>query len=212
MNDRRLTDPASLSNGDVIRFGDVPFVFSPDASATMTIISAPASSLATILFTDMASSSSLRQKLGDEQAQELVRVHNAIVRDALEASGGNEVKHTGDGIMASFTSASSALECSVAIQQGIAKHAEEHPESAFGVYIGLNAGEPIAEEEDFFGTSVDLAARICDQAEAGQILVANVVRELTAGKGFLFSDIGEVVPKGFEEPVKLWELRWRSEG
>ena len=80
------------------------------------------------------------------------------------------------------------------------------------MYVGLNAGEPIAEEQDLFGTSVDLAARICDHAEPGQILASNVVRELAEGKGFLFGDIGDVVPKGFEQAVRLYEVRWRAEG
>ena len=87
---------------------------------------------------------------------------------------------------------------------------EEHPDSPLGVYVGLNAGEPIAEGVDLFGTSVDLAARICDRAEAGQILAANVVRQLAAGKQFLFADLGETALRGFEDPVKLWELKGRG--
>ncbi len=169
------------------------------------------SGLVTILFTDMESSTALRQRLGDAKAQELVRVHNTIVRDALEAHGGSEIKHTGDGIMASFPTASGALECAVAVQRGVAAHVEQHPEAPLGVYIGLNAGEPIAEEKDLFGTSVDLARRICDQAEAGQILVSDVVRQLAMGKGFLFSDRGDVVLRGFEDPVRLYEVRWRDD-
>ena len=74
----------------------------------------------------------------------------------------------------------------------------------------MNAGEPIAEEDDLFGTSVDLAKRICDQAEPGEILVSDVVRQLAAGKDFLFSDLGETELRGFEDPVKLWELRWQE--
>ena len=167
---------------------------------------------ATILFTDMQSSTALTQQLGDAGAQVVRRAHNTIVRDALKNHGGSEVKHTGDGIMASFATASAALKCSIAIQQGVAAHVAEHPDAPLGVYIGLNAGEPIAEEQDLFGTSVDLAARICDHAEPGQILAANVVRELAAGKDFLFSDLGETELRGFEDPVKLWEVRWREEG
>ena len=162
----------------------------------------------TILFTDMASSTALTRRLGDARAQEVRRTHNDIVRSALIANGGSEIKHTGDGIMASFTTASSALASAIAIQQGVASHKEEHPDSPLGVYIGLNAGEPIAEDDDLFGTSVDLAKRICDRAEPGQILASNVVRELAAGKDFLFSDLGETELRGFEDPVKLWELRW----
>jgi class 3 adenylate cyclase len=75
------------------------------------------------------------------------------------------------------------------------------------VRIGLNAGEPVAEDQDLFGTAVQLAARVCARAEPGQVLAANVVRELAAGKGFLFADLGEVVLRGFEDPVRLYEVR-----
>ena len=165
----------------------------------------------TILFTDMVSSTALTQQLGDAGAQEVRRAHNDIVRAALRANGGSEIKHTGDGIMASFSTASGALECAIAIQRGVAAHKETNPDSPLAVYVGLNAGEPIAEEDDLFGTSINLAARICDHAEPGQILAANVVRELAAGKDFLFADIGETELRGFEDPVKLWEVRWRED-
>ena len=170
----------------------------------------PATGLLTILFTDMAASTTLADRLGDAKAQEVRRAHNEIVRAALAANVGSEIKHTGDGIMASFSTASSALECAIAIQRGVAQHKEEQPDSPLGVYVGLNAGEPIAEDDDLFGTSINLAARICDRAEAGQILAANVVRELAAGKDFLFADLGETELRGSEDPVKLWELRWQE--
>ena len=162
-------------------------------------------SLRTILFTDLASSTSLTQRLGDTKAQELVRAHNAIIRKALAQHGGTEIKHTGDGIMASFPTASGALECAVAIQRAVS----EHENTDLAVHVGVNAGEPVAEESDLFGTAVQLARRICDAAEGGEILVSNVVRELAAGKGFLFSDRGETALRGFEDPVRLYELRWR---
>jgi class 3 adenylate cyclase len=161
----------------------------------------------TILFTDMESSTALTGHLGDEGAQELVRAHNRIVRDALSRRGGSEIKHTGDGIMASFTSATAGLECAMEIQKAVASRNEE-AEMPFRVCIGLNAGEPVEEESDLFGTSVQLAARIRDHAQPGQILVSNVVRELVAGKVFLFSDRGHAALKGFEEPVRLFELRY----
>jgi len=166
--------------------------------------------LVTILFTDIESSTAVRQRVGDAKAQELLRAHNTIVRDALKTHGGSEIKHTGDGIMASFPTASGALECAVAVQQAVAAHVEQHPDAPLSVYIGLNAGEPIAEERDLIGTAVDLARRICDQAEGGEILASDVVRQLAAGKGFLFADRGEVALRGFEDPVRLYELRWRE--
>jgi class 3 adenylate cyclase/pimeloyl-ACP methyl ester carboxylesterase len=163
-------------------------------------------SLRTILFTDLTSSTSLTQRLGDAQAQELVRAHDAIVREALRAHGGTEIKHTGDGIMASFGSASGALECAVAIQRGV----QTRSDANLAVHVGLNAGEPVAEADDLFGTAVQLARRICDQASGGEILASDVVRQLAAGKGFLFADRGEVALRGFEDPVRLYEVRWRE--
>ena len=167
--------------------------------------------LVTIAFTDIEGSTALTQRLGDAKAQELLNDHNRIVRDALRAHGGSEVKHTGDGIMASFHSASHAIEWAVRVQRAVAARAEALPEAPLRVRVGLNAGEPVVEARDLFGTSVQLASRICDKADAGQVLVSNVVRELAAGKGFLFSDIGAVEAKGFEEPVRLYEVRWRED-
>ena len=160
----------------------------------------------TILFTDIEESTRLTQRLGDAEAQELVRVHNAIVRVALRTNGGSEIKHTGDGIMASFRSASGALESAIAIQKEVAAYEDER----LSVRVGLNAGEPLAEDADLFGTAVQLASRVCGHAAGGQILVPDVIRQLTAGKGFLFSQTGEVALKGFEDPVRLYEVRWRD--
>jgi len=114
--------------------------------------------------------------------------------------------------MASFSSATRALECAIDIQRTLAQHNESNPDMPIRVRIGLNAGEPVAEEEDLFGTAVQLTARICAHAEPSQILAANVVRELAAGKGFLFADRGDVALRGFEDPVRLYEVRWREEG
>jgi class 3 adenylate cyclase/pimeloyl-ACP methyl ester carboxylesterase len=166
--------------------------------------------LVTILFTDIESSTALTQRLGDAKAQELVHAHDAIVREALGSHGGSEIKHTGDGIFASFSTASGSLECAIAIQRAVAARTGSSPETPLGVHIGLNAGEPVAEEGDLFGTSVQLARRICDQAKGAEILCSNVVRELAAGKGFLFSDRGDSTLRGFEDPVRLWEVRWRE--
>jgi class 3 adenylate cyclase len=171
--------------------------------------SAP-SGLLTILFTDMEGSTTLTQRLGDKKAQEILRTHNAIVRDALKTHSGSEIKHTGDGIMGSFPSASRALECAIAIQRAVAGRVEEHADMPLRVRIGLNAGEPVAEDQDLFGTAVQLAARVCEHAEPGQILVPTVVRELVAGKGFLLADVGQVALRGFEDPVRLYEVRWHE--
>jgi class 3 adenylate cyclase len=177
------------------------FLADGEEASTRTVPPAPGDTH-TILFTDMESSTALTQSLGDEKAQELVRAHNAIVREALGAHDGTEIKHTGDGIMASFGSAVAAVAAAVEIQH-------ELTASEIRARVGLNAGEPIAVEEDLFGTAVQLAARITDAAEPGQVLVSNVVRELCAGKTFTFEPIGEARLKGIKEPVALYQARGR---
>jgi len=172
---------------------------------------AAAGGFCTILFTDVEGSTALTERLGDAKAREVLRNHELIVREALRAHGGAEVKAMGDGFMASFSSATRALECAIAMQRAFAAHDDEHPETPIRVRIGLNAGEPIAEDEDLFGTAVILAARIAAQAQGGEILASDVVRQLVAGKGFLFADRGEVALRGFEDPVRLYEVRWGEE-
>ena len=139
---------------------------------------------------------------------------NSIVRDALEVHDGSEIKLTGDGFMASFSSATKALECAIAMQRAFAEH-NESADEAIRVRIGLNAGEPIAEDDpsgraDPFGTAVNMAARIAAKAEGGEILVADVVRQLVVGKEFLFNDRGDTELRGFEDPVRVYEVRWRE--
>jgi class 3 adenylate cyclase len=164
----------------------------------------------TVLFTDVEGSTSLTQRLGDAKARELLREHERITREALRAYGGSEIKTMGDGFMASFSSATTALECAISMQRAFAEH-NESAEEPIRVRIGLNAGEPIAEDDDLFGTAVILAARIAARAEGGEILASDVVRQLVAGKGFLFSDRGDVVLRGFEDPARLYEVRWRED-
>jgi class 3 adenylate cyclase len=153
----------------------------------------------TILFTDLESSTELTRSLGDEQAQEVLHGHNNAVRKALVAHDGAEVKHTGDGIMASFPSAVSAVTAALEIQRDL--HGGE-----VRVRIGLNAGEPIAEDGDLFGLSVIKASRIADRADPGQVLASNVVKELCEGKRFTFTSIGEVNLKGFDEAVAVYNV------
>jgi class 3 adenylate cyclase len=164
-----------------------------------------------VLFTDLEGSTALTSALGDRAAQELLHEHDQLVRTLLDAWGGREVKHTGDGIMASFPSVSGALSAAVGVQQAISERNAGSPQTPLAVRVGINAGEPIEEGDDLYGTVVQLAARLCAAAEPGQVLVSNVVRELVAGKGFRFDDLGEAVLKGFPDPVHRHALRqsWR---
>lgn len=164
----------------------------------------------TVLFTDMVGSTDMTQTQGDQAAQTVVRRHNTIVRAALAQHAGKEVKHTGDGIMASFVSAVNGVEAAVAIQKAVAAHNAKHPDQSLHLRIGMNAGEPIEEEDDLFGSTVQLAARVCAKADTDQILCTNVVRELSAGKNFDFSNQGKFDLKGFRDPMELFEVNWKA--
>jgi class 3 adenylate cyclase len=161
----------------------------------------------TILFTDIEESTALTQRLGDVRAREVFREHERITREALARHGGSEVKTMGDGFMASFGSATSALECAIWMQRMFEDHNAGNAEPIH-IRIGLNAGEPIAEDRDLFGTPVIVASRIAAKPKGREILVSNVVRELVAGRGFLFNDRGDTPLRGFEDPVRVFEVAW----
>ena len=165
----------------------------------------------TILFTDIVGSTSLTRKIGDEAAMELLGVHDKIVRDALAESGGREVKHLGDGIMASFVSAASGVRCAARVQREVAKHCQEKQDRSFKVRAGLAAGEPVEHHNDLFGCTVQLAARLCSHAQPEQIIVSNVVAELCEGKLLPFEDLGELALKGFDHPVRAHAVTWSAE-
>ena len=164
----------------------------------------------TVLFTDVVNSTTLTQSLGDKAALAMLGVHDTIVRDALSASGGREVKHTGDGIMASFVSAASAVRCAIQIQRELDKHAQANSEHPLKVRVGAAAGEPVEKNNDLFGSTVQLAARLCAHAQPEQILVSSAIAELCIGKGLSFEDIGEVTLKGFGSPVRAHAAAWRQ--
>ena len=164
----------------------------------------------TVLFTDIAGSTAMTQALGDAGAQKVVRVHNRIVREALSVHSGKEVKHTGDGIMASFNKTSDGIDASIQIQRETALHNQVQPDLPLHLKIGLNAGEPIAEDNDLFGTTVQLSARIVDKAAADEIFVSEIVRGICAGKNYNFSKRGGYEMKGFGDDITLFEVIWND--
>ncbi len=163
----------------------------------------------TVIFTDIVGSTSLTQRLGDDAAMQFLRVHDQIVRDALATCQGREVKHTGDGIMASFVSAAAAVRCAARIQNAMAKeNADGH---RLQLRIGGAAGEPVEQNSDIFGSTVQLAARLCAHAEPEQILVSNVVAELCIGKSLSFRSLGEVSLKGFDRSIHVHAVEWSED-
>lgn len=159
-----------------------------------------------IMFTDLKDSTRMTALHGQEKAMHLLRIHNAMTRSALREHGGREVKHTGDGVMASFARPEDAVDCGVAIQRAFAAHNAAHPGEALHLRIGISAGEPIEEHGDLFGAAVQLAARLCAYSEPGRVLVAEVVKQNCAGDRHAFVDHGPITPKGFDRPLRVYEV------
>jgi class 3 adenylate cyclase len=162
----------------------------------------------TVVFTDMVGSTDLFDRLGDEAAMAVVRAHDSVVRDLAAVHGGRTVKHTGDGFLLSFASPSSAVRFAIDLQRRLAHPADATPGPV--IRIGINTGEPLAEGGDLYGAAVLVASRLCDRAAAASILVSEVVRGLTIGKGFTFADARLEHLKGFAEPVGAVEVRWEA--
>jgi class 3 adenylate cyclase len=167
-----------------------------------------ASGVCTVLFTDIVGHTEMMQRLGDERGREVLREHERITRDLLKQHAGAEVKTMGDGFMASFTSVTKAMDCAIALQRAFDARNEASAEPLH-VRVGLNAGEPIDEDGDLFGSTVILASRIAAKAGPGEILVPEPLRHLLAGKTYEYADRGDTLLKGFEDAVRLHEVRWR---
>jgi class 3 adenylate cyclase len=168
------------------------------------------SAFRTILFTDIEGSTSLTQRVGDDAAMTLLREHDAVVRTAIGESSGSLVKHTGDGMMASFGSATNGVRCAGEIQRRMLVVNEAADHTPVHVRVGLAAGEPVSENDDLFGAAVQLAARVCSECAPESVLASSTVRDLSIGKGFEWHSKGEVALKGFDEPVRVYELHWRD--
>ncbi len=161
----------------------------------------------TILFTDIEGSTSLVDRLGDTQARAITREIEQLTLSAIREHDGVQVKTMGDGVLAWFGAASSAVEAAVQMQHSLANH-ERYSEVY--VRIGISAGEPIAESDDLYGATVNQAARIMSIARGGEILVSDLVRGLLQGRGFSFEDQGRHELRGFRESVQLFRVDWRA--
>jgi class 3 adenylate cyclase len=160
-----------------------------------------------VMFTDIVDSTAMTERLGDARAVEMVRVHDSLVRRALKEKTGREVKHTGDGIMASFDDVVASIDCACTIQRAFGAFNLASPE-ALRVRIGVHAGEPVAESNDLFGATVHMAARICQSAGGDSIVISPAVRSVLADR-FALVELGPCSLKGFSEPVSLYEVAWR---
>ena len=168
---------------------------------------------ASIMFTDLEGSTQLLTRLGDEENQSLLAVHSRIIHQQLDNHRGQEVKTTGDGFMIAFYSARKAVSCAVEIQKELEEFNRQNPDRQLKVRIGVNLGEVIKEEDDYFGTAVVVAARIMNEAACGQILVSDLLRKVASGHANAeheYSDLGWRTLKGFDDEEHIIEVVWRT--
>ena len=156
-----------------------------------------------VMFTDIIGSTQFTQTHGDAKHYEMVQAHDRIVRAALQEFSGREIKHTGDGIMAAFDDATLGVRAAQRVQREIKAHREVSPDIGMALRIGLAAGEPIKAGNDLFGSTVQLAARVCAEAQTDQVVITEPVRALCAPLGMAFVDLGERPLKGFKQPVRV---------
>lgn len=159
-----------------------------------------------VMFTDLQGSTAMTERLGSDRAMNLLRIHNALTRSAVRDFGGREVKHTGDGFMLSFADTDAALECAVTIQNSFADHSANRPHEAMAVRIGMSAGEPVEEDNDLFGRTVQLAARVCDHAAAGTILATQSVFDSCGELAGWLTGCGEQRFKGIARPEPIYRV------
>lgn len=175
-----------------------------DPKAVLQPIEEPASRV--IMFTDIVNSTEMTARLGDAGAMQIVRAHDDLVRRELRAHEGREVKHLGDGIMASFSDPPKAVTCACAIQSGVGPINASIGE-LLQLRIGLHVGEPVNESNDLFGTTVQMAARICADASVESVVISQELRDLI-GDDFTVTPLGRRVLKGFRDPAPLYSVGW----
>ncbi len=177
---------------------DAATAWGGSVTATVTI---------TVVFTDLVGSTELASRLGPVATDELRRVHFGLLRDAVAATGGSEVKNLGDGLMLVYPSLVRALDGAVAMQQIIDGHNREAAEP-LGVRVGLSNGDVVEEDGDYFGEPVVEAARLCAKAGGGQIVTTAVVQMLARRSGHRFAPLGALELKGLPDPVDACEVVW----
>jgi len=162
--------------------------------------------LRVMMFSDIVNSTTVNEALGDALWFELLSRHDRTIKECIEAVGGAYIKHTGDGVFASFVSATSAVDAALAIQSAFPMSLESRPEDAIEVRVGLHAGEPVRTRNDLFGLSVTLSKRVCDRGNAGDVLVSDAVKQLTDGGRFAFTDRGRFALKGLGQRVRIYRV------
>ena len=155
--------------------------------------------LASVLFTDIVGSTEQLARVGDSAWKEILNEHDRTVDRIVGEFHGRVVKHTGDGVCATFDEPNGAIHCAVALRQALGEH-------GIRIRTGIHAGEIELRGTHIDGIAVHMAARVLGKADANEIFVSNTVRDLVAGSGIAFLDRGEFELKGLQGTWRLWAL------
>jgi DNA-binding NarL/FixJ family response regulator len=155
--------------------------------------------LATVMFSDIVSSTELAAEVGDRRWRDLLDRHDELVRGQLRRHGGREIKATGDGFLALFDAPARAIRCAVSIRDGLRDVGVE-------VRIGLHSGEVELRGGDVGGIAVNIGARVAASGSGGEVLVSSTVRDLVVGSGIGFEDRGDHALKGVPDRWRLFAV------
>jgi adenylate cyclase len=166
---------------------------------------AAADGTVTLVFTDVVDSTVLTARLGDRAWMETVRRHHDVISQTAEAYGGTVVETQGDGAMLAFASARRAVSSAKEIQLAIGRaFAQASP--PIRVRSGVHTGDVLHEEDRFFGTTVNYAARVASHALGGEVLVSRLVHDLVEGAGIEFLGSRDVELKGLDGTHQLFAV------
>ena len=165
-------------------------------------------SAAAIFFTDIVDFTSTHQSRGDAWMMRILNTHNEAVREGLSVTGGREIKHTGDGIMASFQTVKDALDAAIIAQKKIKGFNINHEEERFEVRIGVSYGEPVHIGGDLFGTPVNKAARVLANTNGAEITLSAEAWQQAQPYGYTSTETSGVTLKGFEGIHSLFKVSW----
>ena len=190
----RTTDPVPIADMDKYEENVNEFASAHDSAFRV------------IMFTDLKDSTLMQTELGQEKALEMLHTHNELIRTAIKPHNGQEVKHTGDGLMISYLDVADALAGASSIQAAFVEHNQNNSDDAMYVRIGFSAGEPVFDSNDFFGVTVNLASRLCDHSEPGSVLVSTDIQETKVDGNYTFTNLGNALLKGFKDAVQVFRV------
>lgn len=158
-----------------------------------------------LLFSDIEESTALNESMGDRAFVRLLSRHDKLVRKQVDNHSGHVIKSQGDGFMVAFANPQEAVECSIAVQRALASQGKRQSGNAIRVRIGIHMGKSVRRGDDLFGRNVAMAARVAAEADGGEVLISETVRE-AVGDELAVSAPREVELKGFRGTHRLYPV------